>query len=267
MIFEAKINPTDMKAIIPTLALLTVPALVSFAAADTQPGAMKEYLPVGSLTQGRVVRAQLDEAIVPYLKKVDEKFAKLPEADRKAMLESRDQEQALEYDPRLWENKGEYEKYLSIWKKTKLVEQEPVALGLNPSGEENMWMLNSATVDAKTGQPMPLTLSALQYNSKDNTWVSSNGVLKSKGKIKRNDKFVYGPMAGEEWNLETSDGMTKLSEDVTFAKSPDGKYVYAFYRFSETMISTGAPLANGSYVLRLPAGGAKTAPIGGAGRR
>ena len=256
-----------MKAITPILALLTVPALVSFAAAESQPGAMKGYLPVGSLTQGRVVRAQLDEAIVPYLKKVDEKFAKLPEADRKAMLEKRDQEQALEYDARLWDSKGDYEKYLAIWKKTKLVDQEPVAMGMNPSGDEGVWMLNSATVDAKTGQPMPLTLSALQYNAKDNTWISSNGALKSQGKLQRGENYVYGPMTGEEWKLETSDGMTKVVEDVAFAKSADGKNVFVFYRFSESMVSTGAPLANGSYVLRFPVGGTKTAPIGGAGRR
>ncbi|MCD7798224.1 MAG: hypothetical protein LUG84_02280 [Akkermansiaceae bacterium] len=256
-----------MKASFPVLVSLTAAALICPASADSKPGVMADYLPVGSLIPGRVIQPKLDEAIRPYLEKVDKKYAELSEKERRELLEARKQEMPLDYDERLWDSRKEYEEYLSIWGNTQLIEKEVVAIGLNPEGQEDVWMVNSATVDPQTRQTMPLTLSALQYDAKNNVWISPNGTLTLQAPIDRNDKCVYGAMKGHEWRLEKSDGLTKLQEAIVFAKSPDGKSIYVFYNFDERLVSSGAQIAKGAYVLRFSPNTAKVTPIGGTGKK
>lgn len=260
-----------MKVFSPFFASAAAVAMFGSAFAASTPGVMSDYLPVGSLIQGRVVQPQVDPEIAIYLKKVDEKFKALSEDVRTAMLSEREKnpDSPLPYDEKLWDSKDEYKAYKAIWDKREIKAADVVAMGLNPSGEPNVWYLNSGTIDPKDKQLKPLLLTALKYDSKNNEWISNNGVLKSKGAVTRSVDSLFGAAKGHEWRLETSDSLVKLHESVIFTKSTDGKYVYAYYNMSESSAVTGTQLAKGSFVLRFATQSSvgTTPPIGGAGKR
>lgn len=258
-----------MKVFSPFFASAAVVAMFGSAFAASTPGIMSEYLPVGNLIQGRVVQPHIDPAIAPYLQKVDEKFKALSEDVRAAMLVDREKnpESPLPYDERLWDSKDEYNAYKAIWDKREIKPADVVAMGLNPSGEPNVWYLNSGVIDQKDKQLKPLLLTALKYDSKNNEWLSNNGALKSRGEVTRSADSVFGAAKGHEWRLETSDSLVKLQESVIFTKSIDGKYVYAYYNMNESSAVTGTQLAKGAFVLRFAVQSGTNPPIGGAGKR
>lgn len=260
-----------MKVFSPFLASAAAVAMFGTAFAASTPGVMGDYLPVGDLIRGSVVQRQLDSSIIPYLQKVDEKFKALSEDVRAAMLadSEKNPDSPLPYDERLWDSKDEYDAYKAIWDKREIKSAEVVAMGLNPSGEPNVWYLNSGTLDQKDRQLKPLLLTALKYDSKNNEWISNNGILKFKGEVTRSADSAFGEAKGHEWLLEVSDSLVKLQESVIFTKSTDGKYVYTYYNMSESSAVTGKQLAKGGFVLRfaLQSSPETNPPIGGAGKR
>ncbi len=241
-----------MKTIQTILALMSAPALCLTAmAAEKQLGALEGYLPVGKLLQGRAVRPVTDEALAPILQKVDEKFQKLSEEERKKMLEKRNMERALDYEKALWSTKAEYNEYLKIWANTKMQEREAVAIGLREiEGQPNMWGVVSATMDPQ-GKTLPLTVSALTYDANKNVWISNNGELAMKA-VDEDSKYLYGAQKGNKWTLEKEDAIVKMIENLQITKTKDDKYIFVSYSFVEASKASGQLIAQGGYVLRFP---------------
>ena len=250
-----------MKAITFVLSLLLTPALCLNAMAQAPLGVLDGILPIDSLMQGRVVRPVFDQELLPLLRQVEEKFAALPDDKKQAMLEKRNPERALDYSPELWDSKADYDTYIETWNKTQLQEQQNVAIGFEFAGGENgVYKVISATID-QNGKTLPLTIGALKYNAKDNTWISNNGILKPEEYVADN-KYVYGEQSGYVWMLDKKDALSRQVESVKIAKSSDSKYVFVYYAFVEVLMSSGQPIAQGGYVLRFPIPGAVNAEVG-----
>lgn len=243
------LSDTHMKTLTSFLSLVAIPAMTAVAFAQSTPGVLADYLPVETLLQGRSIRPVQDEKIAPLLKQVEAKFAKLSEEKKKELLENRNMERALDYSADLWDSKAEYDKYVDIWTNTKLVERENVAIGLRPTeGNPHLWKVISVTVDPN-GKTLPLTIGALQYDSKNNTWISNNGVLTA-APLDEDKKYVYGAQKGFTWTLKKEDALSAMLESVRVAKTKDGKHIFVNYSFVEA--AAGKVIAQGGYALRFP---------------
>jgi len=242
---------TYMKTLTFILSLVAIPAMSAVAFAQATPGALTGYLPTDTLLQGRAVRAVQSEEMMPLLKAVEAKFAKLSVETKKELLEKRNMERALDYSPKLWDSKADYDTYVEIWGDTKLVERENVAIGLRPTkGNPDLWTVISVTIDGK-GKTLPLTIGALQYNSKDNAWISNNGIL-TVAPFNEDKKYIYGAQRGFVWTLNKEDMLSAQLETVRIAKTKDGKYIFINYKFVEASKSSGKIIAQGGYALRFP---------------
>ncbi len=240
-----------MNAYSPILALLAAPALVTAACAAEAPGALAGYLPSdGSLIQGAAVRAIVDPELAPINRMIVEAFNKLPEEKKAELIKGFDANKAMPYDEALFGDKAAYDKYIEIWKKTRLVPLGGVAMGLLSSGTPNIWHVHSVTLDA-SGRTLPLTISALKYDAAKNVWISNNGELTATP-FAADDTFSFGAQSGTEWNYEHKDSLSALRETVRVTKTTDGSAVYVYYRFAENSAISGMNIAQGEYMLRFP---------------
>ncbi len=240
-----------MKAFSPILSLLAVPALVSSAFAAEAPGALAGYLPSdGSLIQGAAVRAIVDPELTPMNRMIVEKFNKLPEEKKAELVKSFDANKAMPYDEALFGDKTAYDKYMEVWKRTRLVPVGGVAMGLLSSGTPHVWHVHSVTLDA-SGKTLPLTISALKYDAARNVWISNNGEL-TPTPYAVDESFSFGAQSGTEWNYEHKDSLSALRETVRVTKTTDGSAVYVYYRFTESSSISGVTIAQGEYMLRFP---------------
>ncbi len=230
------------------LSLLAAPAMCLTAMAQETVNVL-EVLPTEGFMPGRAIRPQTDEALMPLLVKIEEKFQALSEEEKKAMLEKRKDGRALEYNPKLWDSKADYDTYLKVWKNTKIVEAENVVIGLRASSSPDVWDVVSATV--ANGQTLPLTLGALTYNAKTNIWKSNNGELTA-SPVTETDTYIYGAQSGQEWKLEKDDALSSIRESVRITKTADGNFTFVYYNFTEISKASGQVIAQGGYVLRFP---------------
>ncbi len=237
-----------MKTTHAIITLLGVPALCATAFAQDGLNVL-DTLPKDGFLQGRAVKPQLSPDLLPILEKVEARFQKMPEEKRKAMLENRNTDRALEYNEELWESKKEYEDYLKIWKSTQLIDAENVAIGLRATSDPNVWNVISATVDR--GKTLPLTLGALSYDSAKNVWTSNNGTLEAKP-FEETDLYMYGAQKGQSWILDKEDALSRVVESVRISKTTDGKFIFVYYSFAEISKASGQLLAQGGYTLRFP---------------
>lgn len=219
--------------------------------AQDAPGAIKEYLPYDGATvkQGAVVRIAHDESFVTEQKALAERFAKLSEEKRKAIAEKADPSMLMEYNADLWPSKADYDKYVAAWNKKQIVPQADVALGFDPLGDGKFRVLSATRVNGNA--MMPITIGALTYNSKTDTWTSNNGELKSK-KFEMGDRFAFGAQTGTEWVYENKDALSSIKEVVRFTKTTDGKFYYIYYSLLEVSSVNGQPIANHGYLMRFP---------------
>lgn len=230
--------------------------------AQDAPEAIKEYLPYDGSTvkQGAVVRIVHDDSFAAAQKAVGEVFAKLPQEKQKAIAEKADPSMLLDYSADLWPNKADYDKYVEAWKKAQIVPVADVALGLDPVGEGKFRVLSATRVNGNA--MMPITIGALTYDSKTNTWSSANGELKGK-KFEVGDKFAFGAQTGTEWVYENKDALSTIKEVVRFTKTTDGKFYYIYYSLVEVSAVNGQAIANHGYLMRFPvvtAGAATSKP-------
>ncbi len=241
-----------MKTTHAILSLLTVPALCCAAFAKETLDVVK-LLPQDGFLPGRAIKPQFSEELAPILQKVEARFQKLSDEKKKEILEKQGQnrDRAFEYVPELWESKAEYENYIKVWKATKLIEVENVAIGIRKSSTADVWDIVSATIDKNRGKPLPLTLGALTYNSKKNVWESNNGTLEAKP-FTEDELFIYGAQKGQSWTLNKEDALSQIVEAVRITETPDDKYIFIYYSFVELSKASGQVIAQGGYTLRFP---------------
>ncbi len=240
-----------MKAFTSILAMLAAPALVASAFAAETPGALAGYLPSdGSLIQGAAVRAVVDPSIVAFNQKVVENFNKLPEEKKAELIKGFDANKAMPYTEELFGSKEEYSKYMEAWKKTRIIPQSAVAMGLLSSGTPGIWNLHSVTMDI-SGKTLPLTISALKYDATKNSWISNNGELTATP-WSADEAFSFGAQSGTEWKHEHADSLSRVRETVRVSRMTDGSAIYVYYSFSESATYGGATIAQAEYMLRFP---------------
>lgn len=234
------------------LATLTATALIAPAIASPDQGAMAEYLPAGTLISGCVIMPEFDPEVESFVTEINNRLHALPEEDRVNAMGSWIPGEPINYNERLWKDKDEYARYMVAWNKRRVKENEVVVIGMNKAGAPKVWQINSGVIDPRTQMLMPLRLSVMKYDAKNNEWSSGNGTLKSKNKVNRSKQYVFGAMKGEEWSLEKEDALSKMQESISFAKSNDGKYIYVFYAFIEVSSATNSILDKGEFILRFP---------------
>lgn len=246
-----------MKAFLPLIALLASPVLLtSTCYAEETPGALAGLLPAdGSLKPGAAVRPVWTPEFAKMQQELTVKLQALSPEKQKAFMETFDPMMLIAYNKDLWSNKADYDKYKEEWKKVVIQPVTEVAIGLKNAGG-NVWRVLSATVDAQSRKTVPLTISALSYDSSRNVWISNNGELTA-SEFKATDDYVYGAQTGTEWKLEKEDSLSRLSELVRVTKTTDGKFIYVAYNFSERSTVSNAAIAQGSYILRFAAGNAR----------
>lgn len=237
-------------------ALLAAPAILcgaALAAPDAPtgtPDAIKGMLPCdGSIAQGAVVRMVRDEEFVKLHQAALERFAKLPEATRKAISEQSDPSTLMDYNADIWPDKAEYDAYAAAWKKSQIQPVTEVALGLAPAGAGKYRVLSATRV--ADNSTMPITMGSLTYDSTKNIWISNNGEMKGEP-FTAGENFDFGPQTGTQWELKKEDSLSKLQERVRVTKTTDGKMVYVLYNLTEQSAISGAIIANHGYMLAFP---------------
>ena len=239
-----------MKALSFLLPLATLPAFVAQAADNA--GALEGFFPTdGSLKNGAHVQVVFSEGFRAQLQKLSDIIKALPEAKRAEYAQKISSWTTQPpYDPEVWTNKDDYNEFVAEWRKAQVRPTRLVALGLNSVGE-GIWRIFSATVDAKSKQSIPLTISSLRYDANRNVWISNNGELTATP-CSIPETSIYGAQTGTEWNLEKSDNLTVLRESVRITKTTDGKFIYLAYGFVEQSVATGVNIAHGEYLLQFP---------------
>ena len=238
-----------MKALSYILALFAFPAFIAQAA--DKAGAVEGMLPTdGSLKRGAHVRAVYPESFRDQLQAVSNALQKLSPEKRTAFAETFTLDQQPAYNADVWPKKEDYDHYIEEMKKVVIQPVTEVAVGLQ-KGENGTWRVLSVTVDAKTKQQIPLTISALSYDADRNVWISGNGELTAK-EYSTPDTSIYGAQTGTEWSLEKEDSMTRMRETIRLTKTTDGKSVYLAYSLVEQSAVTGANIAQGAYLLMFP---------------
>lgn len=238
-----------MKALSYLVALFAFPAFIAQAA--DKAGAVEGMLPTdGSMQRGAHVRAVYPESFRELLQGVSSALQKLPEDKRAAFTASFTLDQQPAYNADVWPKREDYDRYIEEMKKVVIQPVTDVAVGLQ-NVEGNVWRVLSLTVDAKTKQQIPLTISALNYDSARNEWTSNNGVLTAK-EYSTPETSIYGAQTGTEWTLEKEDSLTRMRETIRITKTTDGKYVYLAYSLVEQSAVTGANIAQGAYLLQFP---------------
>lgn len=243
-----------MKALSFILALFAFPAFV--AQADDKAGAVEGMLPTnGSLQRGAQVRPvhPSPDSFREQLQKTLTAIQKLSPEKRTELESSFTLNQLPDYDAEIWPNKADYDQYIAEMKKIEIRPVTEVAVGLQKLDSENgaLWRVLSVTVDAKTKQQIPLTISALNYDAERNVWISNNGELTPK-EYSTPATSIYGAQTGTEWSLEKEDKLTRMRETIRLTKTTDGKFVYLAYSLVEQSAVTGSNIAHGEYLLQFP---------------
>lgn len=240
-----------MKAILPIIALMTAPALVSAAYGADNIGALKGYLPTdGTMKPGVAVTPVFTPEFTKMQQELLKKLQALPADKQKAFIENYNPTNLIAYDSALWADKAAYDAYKTEWKKCKMQAVREVAVGLKSAGP-NRWTVLSLTLDPQTRRSAPLTISALHYDAEKNVWISNNGELTAK-EYQSTDDSIFGAQTGTEWNLTKEDALSKLTETVRISRTTDTKNVYVSYSFNERSAISNGVIAQGGYILLFP---------------
>lgn len=231
------------------MALMAAPVLLA-PAYSAEAGALKDYLPTdGTMKAGVAVAPQFTPEFGRLQQELVTKLQALTPEQQKAFMDKYDPMTLVAYDAALWD-KAAYEKYKAEWKKTSIVPQREVAMGLR-SADANCWKVLSLTVDPQSRRSAPLTISALTYDAGRNVWISNNGELAATP-YRATEDHVLGAQTGTEWKLSKQDSLSLLNESVRFSRTTDGKAVYVSYSFNERSAISNNVIAQGSYLLMFP---------------
>lgn len=241
-----------MKAYSFLLAAMAAPAVLccNATAADEAPAALKGMLPCnGTVMQGTVVRVERDPEFVKLHQEAIQSFAKLPQEKQKTIAEKSDPSTLMDYDADIWPDKAAYDKYVEMWKKSRIIGVMEVALGLK-KGDDGKFSVLSAT-KVNENNVAPITIGALRYDPAKNVWISNNGELTASS-FSAGDNYDFRAQTGTEWKLTKEDRLSKLAEMVRVSKTTDGKIVYVAYGLTEVSAISGTVIAQHGYMLAFP---------------
>lgn len=237
------------------MAAAAAPAVLCAAAVQgaEAPKEIKEYFPCApgtDLMNGAVVRMEISEDFQAMHEALMQKLQQLPEADREEITKGMPPNTALNYSPKLWSSKKDYDAYLAAWKKTKVVPVIPVGMDMKEDRDKpGEWRALALTKNNRGLEPM--TIANLRYRKEGNVWVSPNGELHAEP-FSTGVNCAFGTMTGTQWSLENKDSFSHTQERVTVAKSTDGKFVYVSYVLVEISPISGRVLTNHGYMMRFP---------------
>lgn len=240
-----------MKAILPILALLAAPVVMTQTCIAENAGALQGYLPTdGTLKAGYAVTPEFTPEFAQMQQALVTRLQALPAERQQAFMESYDPMVLISYSEDLWPTRADYDAYKEEWKKSRIKALREVGVGLR-SGANNIWTVLSVTSDPQSGRSAPLTISALRYDSGRNVWISNNGELTAKD-FQATEDHVYGAQTGTEWTLTKEDSLSRMTETIRITRGTDGKAVFLYYAFSERSAISNSVIAQGGYVLMFP---------------
>lgn len=241
-----------MKSLIPIIALLSSPPVVSLAQGAQVPPALMNIPGDGLRLKGESVQATPTPEFIQLQQALSQKLANLPAERRQEFFSNYNATELLKYTPELWDNKEAYNRYREEWKKITISPIQTIQLGAYERGNGE-WGLHGVSVNAFTHSVTPLAVSGMVYNSSKNTWTTGNGELLPQELATGRDN-MYGACKGTTWKLEKKDAMSDLLETLSISRRTNGEYLYLSYSFRETTPDGGTTLAQGSYVLRFRVG-------------
>lgn len=209
-------------------------------AQDKAPAVFADYFTPNAAVKGEVVDVIPPEEIEKYIAKVDKVRVSDPEwfenYSKKALPGI-----PLPYHEKLGLTKAEYEEYLKLWDQRKMVPRPrgELIVRLEKVGEK--WRIRA------TGPASDLT--TMLYDSKDDTYTTTSGVLKRIDDIDADKRSILGAWTGKEWKMEANDGFGITKENLAVGKLDDGSYGLIVYRIQE-VTETGRKLFDKSMVIR-----------------
>lgn len=212
------------------------------ASLSAQAPKLTKFLKEGVPTRGDVVVVEPPEEINVYLKKVQQAAMGDP-AWFDGYAKDAPPGVPLPFHEKLGLTKAEYAEYLALWVKRKFVSRQPVVVKLEKTGETHVIRV--------TGAGWPISL--LSYKPAEDTFTSTNGVLKKIADVDAPDNSILRAWKGYEWRLEEAGTLTTLRENFAIGAAPD-KHGLLIYRLQEVSTS-GRRLEDKSLVIRfaLPA--------------
>ncbi len=147
----------------------------------------------------------------------------------------------LPYHEKLGLTKEEYDAYTQLWNKRdfKVVEEIPLTLR---QASNKLWYI--------FGVESAATLTSLRFNPADDTWKTTNGVMKRVDDINADASTILGAWKGKEWKFSQETMFSKTKENFAIGETGDGKYNLLVYRAQE-ITSAGTPTLDKSLVVRM----------------
>lgn len=254
-----------MKALSYILALSAFPAFLAQGAEKAEAVAGVLFSNNSALIPGVQVQPKYPESFREPLQAALNAIQKLSPEKREAIAKSFMLDQLPDYNPDIWPNKADYDRFVEEMKKVEIRPVSGVGVGMVKSDVDGTWRVLSTTLASDPKARKPLLIGALRYDSDRNVWISGNGELEAK-EYSAPSTSIYGAQTGTEWVLEKKDSLTELRETIRLTRTTDGKNVYLAYSLIEQSAVTGANIAQGVFLLQFPAQRAN-ANLGAPGQR
>ena len=224
----------------------------SVAMAASVPPAFMDFPADGMRLTGESVQVTPTPEFVRMQQALSSRLQALPTEKKQEFFRTYNSTELMEYNPDLWPDKAEYERYKAEWAKITITPVQTVQMGAYDKSN-NEWGLHGVSINQFTRQVTPLSVAGMSYNASDNTWASPNGKMMPQELVTLNTN-VYGARKGTTWVLQKNDAMSELMETLSISRRMNGEYLYLSYSFVERTPGSGATLAQGGYVLRFRVG-------------
>ena len=229
---------------------ISVSSLLLFCApawAQTVPAVLKGFLKQNEPVKAEVVVIVPPPEIEKYVGKVEQNSLKDPKWFEEYSKTAKPGV-PLPYHEKLGLTKEEYDTYIALWNKREFKVAQEVGLLLR-QGTDGRWNIICS------GAASPIT--TLRFSEKEDTWKSSNGMMKRIADIVADPMSILGGWTGQEWKFEEETSLSKIKENFAIGKTSDGKYTLLVYRAQE-LLPSGKRLLDKSLVVRIPITAAAT---------
>ncbi len=224
-----------------TLSLGCSVILCAPAWTQTVPALLTGFLKLNEPVKAEVVVVVPPPEIEKYVGKVEQSSLKDPKWFEEYSKTAKPGV-PLPFHEKLGLTKEEYEAYIGLWNKREFKVAQEVGLLLR-QGTDGRWNIICS------GAAGPIT--TLRFSEKEDTWKSSNGMMKRIEDIAADPMSILGGWTGKEWKFEEETSLSKLKENFAIGKTSDGKYNILVYRAQE-LTSSGKRLLDKSLVVRIP---------------
>ena len=151
--------------------------------------------------------------IEKYVTKVEQKAMSDPKWFAEYVKSSK-ASSPLPYHEKLGLTKEEYDAYTALWNKRefKVIEEVPLTLR---QGSDKLWYI--------FGTDSAATFTALRFNPADDTWKTTNGIMKRIEDINADASTILGAWKGKEWKFQEESMFSKIKENFALGETGDGK--------------------------------------------